>query len=97
MAPAVAVVSYAFWRGRLGANPHTLGETLTLDGVPHTIVGIMPQGFDYPKGTQIWRPLPMDKGSQLPRSGMRPMRLVNMLARRQHTLNEEQLQAQLTS
>ena len=96
-APEVVVVSYPFWRGRLGANPHAVGETLTLDGLTHTIVGVMPQGFDYPKGTQIWRPLPMDESGQRPRSGMRPMRLVNMLARLKTPLADEQFQAQLPS
>ena len=94
-APPVVVVSYPFWRGRLGGNPHAVGETLTLDGLPHTIVGVMPQGFDYPRGTQIWRPLPMDESGQRPRSAMRPMRLVNMLARLKSPLRDEQLQAQL--
>jgi putative ABC transport system permease protein len=94
-APPVVVVSYPFWRGRLGGNPHAVGETLTLDGLPHTIVGVMPQGFDYPRGTQIWRPLPMDEAGQRPRSAMRPMRLVNMLARLKSPLRDEQLQAQL--
>jgi hypothetical protein len=94
-APAVVVVSYPFWRGRLGGNPHVVGETLILDGLTHTIVGVMPQGFDYPRGTQIWRPLPMDESGQRPRSAMRPMRLVNMLARLQSPLSDEQLQAQM--
>ena len=94
-APAVVVVSYAFWRGRLGGNPHAVGETVTLDGLPHTIVGVMPQGFDYPRGTQIWRPLAMDESGQRPRSAMRPMRLVNILARSKSPLSDEQLQAQL--
>lgn len=94
-APPVVVVSYPFWRGRLGSNPRVVGETLTLDGLAHTIVGVMPQGFDYPRGTQIWRPLPMDESGQRPRSAMRPVRLVNMLARLRPTLSDEQLQAQL--
>jgi putative ABC transport system permease protein len=94
-APAVVVVSYPFWRGRLGGNPHVVGETLILDGLTHTIVGVMPQGFDYPRGTQIWRPLPMDESGQRPRSAMRPMRLVNMLARLKSPLSDEQLQAQM--
>lgn len=92
-APAVVVVSYPFWRARLGGDPHALGQTLTLDGLTHTIVGVMPRGFDYPKGTQLWRPLPMDESGQRPRSVMRPMRLVNMLARRQPWLTGEQLEA----
>ncbi len=94
-APAVVVVSYPFWRGRLGGNPRVVGETLTLDGLTHTIVGVMPQGFDYPRGTQIWRPLPMDESGQRPRSAMRPMRMVNILARLKSPLTDEQLQAQM--
>ena len=68
---------------------------MMLDGLSHTIVGVMPQGFDYPKGTQIWRPLPMDESGQRPRSVMRPIRMVNILARLQPSLNDAQLQAQL--
>ena len=94
-APAVVVVSYPFWRSRLGADPHAVGQTLSLDGLSHTIVGVMPQGFDYPRGTQIWRPLPMDESGQRPRSAMRPMRLVYILARLKSPLTDEQLQAQL--
>ncbi|MGD0774661.1 MAG: ABC transporter permease [Candidatus Solibacter sp.] len=94
-APAVVVVSYPFWRARLGGDPHAVGQTLALDGLAHTIVGVMPRGFDYPKGTQIWRPLQMDESGQRPRSVMRPMRLVNMLARRQPALTGEQLEAQM--
>ena len=96
-APAVVVVSYPFWRARLGADPHAVGQTVTLDGLAHTIIGVMPQGFDYPKGTRIWRPLPMDESGQRPRSVMRPMRMVNMVARRRAPLTDEQLQAQLPS
>ena len=49
-APAVAVLSYAFWRSRLGSDPQAVGKTITLDGLPHTVIGVMPQGFDYPQG-----------------------------------------------
>ena len=57
-APAVAVLSYAFWRNRLGADPNIVGKNIVLDRLPTTIIGVMPQGFDYPKGTAIWQPWP---------------------------------------
>src|SRR5215471_6875138 len=44
-APAAVVVSYAFWRNRLGGDPHALGRSLALDGKPYTVIGVMPQGF----------------------------------------------------
>jgi hypothetical protein len=74
-------LSYAFWHNRLGGDPHAVGKTITLHLLPNTIIGVMPQGFDYPRGTQIFRPLPIDEASQRPRLITRPMRLVNMLAR----------------
>jgi putative ABC transport system permease protein len=44
----VAVVTHAFWRGALLADPGVLGRTLTLSGRPYTIVGVMPEGFRLP-------------------------------------------------
>jgi putative ABC transport system permease protein len=41
----VAVVSFETWRDRLGSDPDVLGRPLILDGVSHTIVGVMPEGF----------------------------------------------------
>src|SRR6516162_1074506 len=66
-APAVAVLSYAFWRARLSSDAGVISKSLTLDGKVYSVIGVMPQGFDYPHGTQVWRPLPMDEASQLPR------------------------------
>jgi putative ABC transport system permease protein len=57
-APAVVVLSYAFWRSRMASDAHVIGKTIMLDRMANTIIGVMPQGFDYPAGTQIWRPLP---------------------------------------
>jgi len=44
----VAVVSEGFWEGAFGAATPLEGQTIRLDGVPHTIVGIVPQGFRLP-------------------------------------------------
>ena len=63
-APPVAVLSYAFWRNRLGSDPHILGKTIALERLPRTIIGVMPQGFDFPRGSQMWLPLMIDKTTQ---------------------------------
>lgn len=94
-APAVAVLSYAFWRSHLGSDPQAVGKTITLDGLPHTVIGVMPQGFDYPRGTQLWRPLAMDESSQRPRSVTRPMRMINMVARLKPGVGPAQLEAEM--
>jgi predicted permease len=38
----VAVVTEAFWRKRLSSDPNVIGRSITLDGVAHTIVGVLP-------------------------------------------------------
>src|SRR5262249_12792711 len=56
--PAVAVLGYALWRRSFGGDPAVLGRTLFLNGVPTTVVGVMPAGFGYPSRDQeIWAPL----------------------------------------
>ena len=48
--PSVAVVGEAFWKQRLGGNPSIVGSTLMLDDEPLTIVGVMPESFQFPYG-----------------------------------------------
>jgi putative ABC transport system permease protein len=55
----VVIVSYTFWRAKLGADPHVIGRSIVLGGQSHSIVGVLPQGFAYELGpSDIWRPLP---------------------------------------
>jgi predicted permease len=42
----VVILAHAFWKNRLGSDPDILGKTLTLDGVPHTVVGIGAELFE---------------------------------------------------
>ncbi len=51
----VAVLSESLWRGRLGTADGVVGTDLTLDGEGHTVVGVMPEGFDFLLGTvDLW-------------------------------------------
>jgi predicted permease len=51
------VVSDAFWKSRLGSSPDAIGSRLRLSGGSSIVVGVMPDSFDYPLGTEIWSPL----------------------------------------
>jgi predicted permease len=56
----VALVSEHFWRNQLGSDPHVLGRSLTLNGVPTTIVGVipnMPVSWFGPN-CEVWTPKP---------------------------------------
>ena len=56
----VAVISHGLWTRRLGGDPSIVGRTITLNSEPHTVIGVMPEGFSYPAGRDIWTPLAYD-------------------------------------
>lgn len=96
-APAVAVVSFAFWRTRLGSDPSIVGKSIGLDRLTRTIVGVMPQGFDFPRGTQIWLPSTLDKASQsFPLSPRSPLYVVSILARLRPGVTPQQQDSEMT-
>ena len=62
--PRVAVLSDALWRSRFNADPSIIGRGIQLDQEPHTIVGVMPAGFEvFGPGTDLWAPLPWVPGN----------------------------------
>ena len=57
-ADRAVVLSHGFWRSRFGSDTGVLGVTVTLDGEPFTIVGVMPPSFDFPSlATSLWVPI----------------------------------------
>lgn len=56
-APPVVVISRDLWQSRLAGVADVLGRTLRVDGVPHEVVGVMPDDFHFPIGDQLWVPL----------------------------------------
>jgi putative ABC transport system permease protein len=53
----VVVLSHGLWTRRYGADPLIVGRTVTINGSPQEVVGIMPRGFSYPDGVEYWAPL----------------------------------------
>ena len=41
------ILSDAYWRRRFGGDPSVIGRTITVDGAPREVIGVMPRGFDY--------------------------------------------------
>ena len=65
--PHVVVLAHELWRQRFGADRAVLGRTISLDGKPYTVIGVMPAGFAFPRGTQYWLP---DQRDLAPRRGV---------------------------
>ena len=61
MAPVSPSLSDQLWQTRFGGSPGVIGRTIRIDGQPHTIVGVLPSGVDFPNRTEIWMPVAMDR------------------------------------
>ncbi|MFL6212365.1 MAG: ABC transporter permease [Blastocatellia bacterium] len=49
----VVVISYALWQSRFGGDKEICGRTMQLDGSNYTIIGVMPQGFQFPRAADL--------------------------------------------
>jgi predicted permease len=55
-ADPVMVVSHGFWQRHFGGATAAVGRGIEWDGRPHTVVGVLPPGFEYPRGAEVWIP-----------------------------------------
>jgi putative ABC transport system permease protein len=90
-ASPVAVISEGMWRKDFGEKPDILGQIVHVDGMPYTIVGVMPDSFWYPaQGTEAWTPL------VLAPSPNRAAGAIKVVGRRRKTVTIEQANAEAT-
>jgi predicted permease len=56
----VVILGNGIWKQRFGADPKIIGQNLILDGRPRTVIGVMPEGFQFPPLATMWAPLGLD-------------------------------------
>jgi predicted permease len=54
----VAVLSHRLWQRSYGGDPSLVGRTITMDGAPYHVAGILPPGFNFPVNTDVYRRSP---------------------------------------
>jgi len=94
----VAVVSEHFWHSRLGGDPNVLGRSVTLDGVAHTIVGVipnMPVPWVGPQGNEVWITKPFNIPGFSHERMMRGTAFLRVIGRLKPALTIEQARATL--
>lgn len=90
--PPVAVIGEQLWRNRMGTDPNLVGGHIRLDGVAHTVVGIMPETFDFLYGNvDLWVPDTFED-----RQHDRINRGLRVTARRRSDVTFEQAQSEMT-
>jgi len=70
-ATPVAVLGYDLWQDRYRGQQDVLGRTIRINGVTHTIIGVMPDGFEFPANEQLWTAF-TDRAADFTREGNRP-------------------------
>jgi putative ABC transport system permease protein len=55
-AAPVMVIGYGLWQRYFGGDPSVVGRTLEWNHKPVTVVGVLPRGFEYPTGAEVWVP-----------------------------------------
>ncbi|HTA69528.1 MAG TPA: ABC transporter permease [Bryobacteraceae bacterium] len=56
----VVILGNGLWRQRFGGDRKIVGQTLNMNGKPRTVIGVMPEGFEYPPQSVMWSPLGFD-------------------------------------
>lgn len=87
----VLVISHGLWQRRFGGDNAVLGQTVSLDDEPFTIIGVMPPQFRFDEG-QAWFPFPFDFAQ-----GQRGVRVFPILARTSPGTTVEQVNAALAN
>jgi predicted permease len=96
-AAPVAVLSYGLWQRRFGSARDVVGQRLEVDGVPHTIVGVLPAGAGIvgrPETPELWVPLGLDPAQDY--HGVRGRYLV-AIGRLKDGVSRDQAQASLSA
>jgi putative ABC transport system permease protein len=78
----VVILSEALWHSRFGGNREIVGRSISLDGTPYTVIGVMPAAFQYPTtGLDAWITAVLEPG-ELARATINNYRLVARLDQR---------------
>jgi predicted permease len=97
----VALVTENFWRKRMGADPNVLGRSITLDGTPHTIVGVLPnmpaQWFGANPVEEVWTTKPIQSPGLSYERLMRGTPFLRVIVRVKPGVTLEQARASLPS
>ena len=76
----VVIISHALWTSAFGSEPAMVGRAILLDGKPHTVIGIMPDGFAQPVSSDVWLPFDIPATQRTVISGGRQLTIYGRLA-----------------
>jgi putative ABC transport system permease protein len=91
----VVVLGYGLWTRRFGSDPQVLGKSLTLDGQSYRVVGVMQDGFQFPRGVDLWLPSEFDADALSP--GARGAHYLRVMARLKPGVSVDKAQSEMVA
>ncbi|MCI0433986.1 MAG: ABC transporter permease, partial [Gemmatimonadetes bacterium] len=88
--PRLAVIGWGFWQRAFGGSDEAIGATIGIDEIPHTVIGVLPRSFDFPRTTDIWIGL----GPTLAEASPGSWRELYLIARRRADASLDQIHAE---
>jgi predicted permease len=77
---ATTILSYGLWQRRFGGDPSIVGRTIRLSNAPHTVIGVMPRGFQFPHArVQAWVPVDYSRGAGIQNRTLLALNVVGRL------------------
>jgi putative ABC transport system permease protein len=92
----VVLLSYGLWRRRFGGDPQMLNKTIQLNGESYEVVGVMPNGFQFPGARELWVPLTLDAAGE-PWRADRANRNLSVFGRLKPGVTVDQASAEMNS
>jgi len=83
------ILSYGLWQRRFGADPGIIGKTVKVEGDACAVIGVMPEGFNYPDEADVWLPVALNP--------KRNNAYLHVIARLRSGATAAQAQAELTT
>src|SRR5215813_3248122 len=93
----VIIIGDNLWHSRFGSDPHVVGQILTLDTTPYTVVGVLPAGIQFPfvGPADVWTPRYFEHSLFTPQRLRQGVGYLNMQARLKPGVSRQQADAEL--
>jgi putative ABC transport system permease protein len=93
-AQRVVILSYPLWQRRFGGDPAIVGQSLTLNGESHVVIGVMPARFQFPSSDdQAWVPIALTQQD----AGNRNRHYLQVLGRLKPGVSLAQAQSEMST
>jgi putative ABC transport system permease protein len=96
----VVLLSQELFQKRFNSDQNVVGQSVVLDGKNYTVVGVMPQAFQFPiqnEPVEFWTTVAIDREGKEPITDERGAHYMNVIARLKPGVTKDQAQAEMTT